>query len=97
MNTFKIEIPPEDRKLVIALHAMWPLFKRSARFGLYFWLAFAVHFSAILLVTHVTGSLIFAFLFGVGSWVLLGPAAEQAGIEREVYRWADKVNGEAAR
>ncbi|AVX13821.1 hypothetical protein [Stutzerimonas stutzeri] len=97
MSRVTIELPPEDRKVVLALHAMWPLFERSARFGLYFWLAAAVHTASFVVVSLLTGSLLFSFAFGIFSWSLLGPAAKQAGIEREVYRWADKVNGEATK
>lgn len=95
MSRVTIQLPPEDRKVVLALHAMFPLFERSARFGVYFWLAFAIHTASFAVVSLLTGSLLFSFVFGIFSWSLLGPAAKQAGIEREVYRWADQVTSEA--
>jgi hypothetical protein len=97
MKRVTIELPPEDRKVVLALHAMWPLFERSARFGIYFWGAVLVHCVAFSVVQFATGSFWCAFAFGLCAWWFLGPAAKEAGIEREVFRWADKVNGEASK
>lgn len=94
MSRVTIHLSPEDRKVVLALHAMWPLFERSARFGLYFWVALLVHVVAFSIVHFTTGSFWCAFAFGVCAWWFLGTAAKEAGIESEVYRWADKVNGE---
>lgn len=86
-----MQVKADGRHYEVALKVVWPLVKRSARFGPYFWVAAAVMLGCGQVVGALMESNLAVFLFSCFSWGLLGDAARQADIERVFQRWADEV------
>lgn len=75
----------------MALAVIWPLVRRSAKFGPYTCLGILLVIVCGALVGSLTGSGFCSFLFGAFGWWVMGDAARHADMERVLRLWADEV------